>query len=404
MLKIHYGSNGTYKTSGAIQDDVVPQLLRKAEYDKQGNLIHEAGRIVVTNIRGFTLDRFLSVFPDTPDTSDIINLDLDVPKDLERMRTVLFWAPVGALIVFDEAQLVFPKQWRDKHLEEFTPVQEGSDWLVYGQSFKKHPAPLFSPMNWIDSWTRHRHWNFDVILTSQSLKLIRDDIKAVAEAAYSHTNLAVIGIGGRYKESMHNASLPVSQSTIVTSKKIKQETFKLYDSTATGITTDTKAGQSIFKSPQLLIALLCFVGAASYAAYSSQGGRDYGSPSDKISTASIQDSREVPEVRIVQNSVNDSAGPADKQPDKNDLAHPYEGSVLHLKAYMRGKGQTFALFKLFNDESGVLYTQTLTDAVRVGYRVDFKNQCYAEFWYNDLLATTATCSVSQNEQRRIARL
>lgn len=99
-IKIHHGPNGSYKTSGAIQDDAVPAL--------------KDGRVIITNVRGFTLERAYQVFPDLPNTAEIINLDLESLEDLEKMRTWFQWAPRGAFLIFDETQLLFPKSWREK--------------------------------------------------------------------------------------------------------------------------------------------------------------------------------------------------------------------------------------------------------------------------------------------------
>ncbi len=104
-IKIHHGPNGSYKTSGAIQDDAVPAL--------------KDGRVIITNVRGFTLERAYQVFPDLPNTAEIINLDLESLEDLEKMRTWFQWAPRGAFLIFDETQLLFPKSWREKDLERF---------------------------------------------------------------------------------------------------------------------------------------------------------------------------------------------------------------------------------------------------------------------------------------------
>lgn len=403
MLKIHYGPNGTYKTSGALQDDVIPELLKKATFDKQGNMVAPAGRYVITNIRGFTLDSFLKVYPDAPETSEILNLNLDSAGDLDRMRTVLFWAPVGALIVFDEAQLVFPKQWRDKYLDQYVPVENNGVWSVCDQPFTKHPEPLCNPLNWIDSWTRHRHWNFDVILTSQSLKLIREDIRCVAEQAYCHTNLAVIGIKGRYKECQHNPSEARSKSTISTTKKIKQDTFKTYASTATGITTDTKAGQSLFKSPPVLLAILCVVSAIGYGIFNSTRGPDRSSPVDKISQNVVAVDKKNIRPDLNQINSNDNNLTSGQQSSSPALIHPFSGYVITLKAYMRGKGQTLALFNFNNQDTGSYLQQTLLDVVKVGYRVEFKNQCFANFFHNDKLVATAKCNTTQI-RRRVARI
>jgi len=77
-IKIHHGPNGSYKTSGAIQDDAVPAL--------------KAGRYIITNVRGFTLERVLQVMPDIPASTDIINLSLESLDDMEKMRTWFQWA------------------------------------------------------------------------------------------------------------------------------------------------------------------------------------------------------------------------------------------------------------------------------------------------------------------------
>lgn len=229
-IKIHHGPNGSYKTSGAIQDDLVPAIKK--------------GRYIITNIRGLTRERVFQVFPDTPSSLEVLNLELEDPDDLERMRTWFTWAPRGAFIIFDETQLIFLKSWREGDLKRF-------DFDGGPKAAKEADRP----MNWLDAWTRHRHFNWDVILTTPNIAYIRDDIRNTAEKAYLHSNMAVIGISGRYKETQHAAieNRPPARDTIVELKKIKKETFKLYDSTATGIVTDTIAGKSIFKQPKVLL-------------------------------------------------------------------------------------------------------------------------------------------------------
>lgn len=80
-IKIHHGPNGSYKTSGAIQDDAVPAL--------------KDGRVIITNVRGFTLERAYQVFPDLPNTAEIINLDLESLEDLERCARGSSGRPAG---------------------------------------------------------------------------------------------------------------------------------------------------------------------------------------------------------------------------------------------------------------------------------------------------------------------
>lgn len=243
-IKIHHGPNGSYKTSGAIQDDAVPAL--------------KDGRVIITNVRGFTLERAYQVFPDLPNTAEIINLDLESLEDLEKMRTWFQWAPRGAFLIFDETQLLFPKSWREKDLERFD---------YPGGPEAAHAADR--PMGWLDAWTRHRHFNWDIVLTTPNISYIRDDIRMTCEMAYKHSNLAVIGIPGRYKEAQHDAQLnrPPADGTIIEYKRIRKQTFALYQSTATGKTQDTKAGKSLFRSPKLVLLLALLAGTIGFVSY-----------------------------------------------------------------------------------------------------------------------------------------
>ena len=100
--KIHHGPPGSYKTSGAVQDDVIPELRK--------------GRVVVTNVRGLTQEQVLTVYPDLPETAEIINVNTDEPEGMAEMRRWFHWAPLGCLLLVDEAQIVFPKKWREKDL------------------------------------------------------------------------------------------------------------------------------------------------------------------------------------------------------------------------------------------------------------------------------------------------
>ncbi|MFU4985178.1 zonular occludens toxin domain-containing protein, partial [Pseudomonas aeruginosa] len=116
------------------------------------------------------------------------------------------WAPRGAFLIFDETQLLFPKSWREKDLERFD---------YPGGPEAAHAADR--PMGWLDAWTRHRHFNWDIVLTTPNISYIRDDIRMTCEMAYKHSNLAVIGIPGRYKEAQHDAQLnrPPADGTII---------------------------------------------------------------------------------------------------------------------------------------------------------------------------------------------
>lgn len=245
-IKIHWGANGSYKSSGAVMDDVIPAIKK--------------GRVVITNIRGMSYERCKQTFPDAPDSFDLIYIDMNKSDSIERCRTWFRWAPKGALIIFDETQLIFLKSWKEKDLIHFDhPLG------VEGAASENVPA------SWLDAWTRHRHWNWDIVLTTPNIKYIRDDIRLTSEGAFKHSNYGLLGpvvkkLLGDYKEVFHDAQLNTPPpKSISNNKRIKKEVWGLYDSTATGSVTDTSAGSSLFASTPLLIGLVVSIGAILYS-------------------------------------------------------------------------------------------------------------------------------------------
>lgn len=357
-IKIHHGPNGSYKTSGAIQDDLIPALKQ--------------GRYIITNIRGLTRERVFQVFPETPSTLEVVNLDLEDLDDIEKMRTFPQWAPRGAFIIFDEAQLLFLKSWREADLRKF--------------DFPGGPAAAKEadrPMNWLDGWTRHRHWNWDIILTTPNIGYIRDDIRLTSEKAYLHSNLAVIGIKGRYKESQHagTENKPPANGTIVEIKKIKQETFRLYDSTATGTVTDTIAGKSIFKQPKVLFFLalppICIWAAFNAGGFGILTGQGLSPPVESSGGTSVSARMADPEVHP------DPAGRVAAIPDSrfqavgpDFLEHPFQHHQIVIKAslYSRRHSVRQYIFAV-RDSSGREFQITDKQLLGAGYRIDMASDC-----------------------------
>lgn len=379
-IKIHHGPNGSYKTSGAIQDDAVPAL--------------QEGRVIITNVRGFTLERAYEVFPDLPNTAEIINLDLESLTDLDRMRSWFQWAPRGAFLIFDETQLLFPKSWREKDLEKFD---------YPGGPEAAHEADR--PMGWLDAWTRHRHFNWDIVLTTPNISYIRDDIRMTSEMAYKHSNLAVIGVPGRYKEAQHDAQLnrPPADGTIVEYKRIKQQTFRLYQSTATGKTQDTKAGKSLFRSPKLVFLLVLLAGTIGFVSYMGPlkvvGGSAPaptakpaavpapGTPAAAAQTAALAAAaRPAAAGAVSAQPLPDR--PADPPPELNP--HPFAGRSITITAHLYSKKKGDQYMFAFLDADGRRLDLTSWELVGSGYAVRSKGACIAELMY-ERWKQTVTC-------------
>ena len=383
-IKIHHGPNGSYKTSGAIQDDAVPAL--------------KDGRVIITNVRGFTLERAYTVFPDLPNTAQIINLDLESLADLDKMRAWFQWAPRGAFLIFDETQLLFPKSWREKDLEKFD---------YPGGPEAAHEADR--PMGWLDAWTRHRHFNWDIVLTTPNISYIRDDIRMTCEMAYKHSNLAVIGIPGRYKEAQHDAQLnrPPADGTIVEYKRIKKQTFRLYQSTATGKTQDTKAGKSLFRSPKLVLLLALLAGTIGFVSYMGPLKVIGGKPPEAAPAPLVAGSAASPDPAAqsptVANSARPAAGsfvpagllPAGATGAPVDLsAHPFADRRISIlaHAYRRSKGDIY-MFAL-DDPEGRHLELTSWQLMGSGYHIIPKGECVADLTF-EKWKQTITCAGSQ---------
>ena len=380
-IKIHHGPNGSYKTSGAIQDDAVPAL--------------KEGRVIITNVRGFTLERAYEVFPDLPNTAEIINLDLESLADLDRMRSWFQWAPRGAFLIFDETQLLFPKSWREKDLEKFD---------YPGGPEAAHEADR--PMGWLDAWTRHRHFNWDIVLTTPNISYIRDDIRMTCEMAYKHSNLAVIGIPGRYKEAQHDAQLnrPPADGTIVEYKRIKKQTFALYQSTATGKTQDTKAGKSLLRSPKLvfLLALLaCTIGFVSYMGpLKVVGGNTAQAPAEPAVAFAPGTAAAPAQTAAVAPAARPPAPepvPAQPLPDRPTdppaelNPHPFAGRAITITAHLYSKKKGDQYMFAFIDAEGRRLDLTSWELVGSGYAIRSKGACVAELMY-ERWKQTVTCA------------
>lgn len=263
-IKIHHGPPGSYKTSGAVMDDFVPAAL--------------AGRVVVTNVRGLNdaalvrqvltkppglLRRDLKFWPwkpvTVPDSFDIIWIDTTTNTGRMKLLTFFHWVPSGAFLLIDEAQFVFPKALTVKHIQQldFPGGVEAA-------------ARAGKPPDFLTAFDMHRHYNWDMVLTTPCISKIRSDIRDASEGAFKHRNSAMVGLKGRYREGFHSAEdTGKSDSDIITNRgrKIKPFVWQLYASTATGNFTDTTAGLSLFKNPRILLLLFLLSVIGGYVLY-----------------------------------------------------------------------------------------------------------------------------------------
>lgn len=385
-IKIHHGPPGSYKTAGAVKDDLIPAI--------------KAGRPIVTNSRGVTLESIYDALPDAPENINLIFVDQTTQEGRDKLARWFHWAPQGAFMLFDEAQSIFPKMWRDADLKA----------LDYPGGFDQAKADN-RPANWNDAWDMHRHFNWDIVLTTPKINKIREDIRGAAEAAYKHKNLGLYGFlfKGSYVEGMHAAddnggSAADFQSTF--KKRIKQNdpTWKLYKSTATGVHQDTKAGINILASPKVLVPVGVLVLAIGWLIHTGlptvktgehlKANPDQAAKADLPGHAVAAPAGIAPAVHHVADRVaaraTDEISP--------DLMHPYFGKTIIYQGKITMKGQTLHLF-LVKGEHGD-FQETSLGLIDHGYEitVNQNSECSIDLRYQRV-SFTVTCTMQFPERQ-----
>jgi hypothetical protein len=211
----------------------------------------------VTNIRGLDSAR-LSEFVGHDVTVEW--LGLEDSESRKQWGLWFTWVPVGALLLVDEAQVVWPKTWTARQVSA----------LVFPGGPEK-AAEAGRPASFAEGFEMHRHFGFDLVLTTQDVSRIRPEIKAVAEAFYRHKNLATVGIKGRFTEQRvePDTGTVLSQRT----RKIPKQAFDVYQSTREGVEAeDTSAAQPWWRIPGLFPLVLTIVGASCVVLFLFIGG------------------------------------------------------------------------------------------------------------------------------------
>lgn len=231
-IKIYWGPPGSYKTSSAVAEEVL-----KCYHD---------GRVLVTNIRGLTEEGLREHCPGKAGEGfKVISLKQNDPADVDKMRRWWHWVPFGAYIIFDEVQAIYPPDWTRKDLHDLDMPELQQRQFPSGEDMPRDVSLIFD---------MHRHGNWDMAFTTPSIKKVRPEIRAAAECAYKHKNLAILGIRGRFMQFMHLAEDNGNNGDIygARSKKIPKWVFNAYRSTATGAVRDSGAGFNLFSDPRVI--------------------------------------------------------------------------------------------------------------------------------------------------------
>lgn len=274
---INHGEPGSYKTSSAVWYEMLNAL--------------KDGRLVITNVEGMksleTIQTALNI--KFPDSAKLWRISTQNEIGLYLMRNFFSWAPIGALILIDEIQGVYPSTKADKsfkiesltrkpvseflHLpydfkQEFyrrldliKPTQlEDGDTDDLGITVFDENGHIIYPVDFSDAFNRHRKYNWDIYCCTPDISEVHPIVRGVAEVAHSYKSNDAIGrLIPKYKRRPrifpHKANatgLTVSKSDYVFYRKVPVDVHKLYKSTATGAHNDQSKGKTPLSDPKVL--------------------------------------------------------------------------------------------------------------------------------------------------------
>lgn len=288
---IFHGPPGSYKTSSAIWFEMLSSL--------------RAGRIVITNIEGMRpIEEIQTALGEEfPEGAEIWRLSTQKEKGRELMRAFYHWAPIGAMIIVDEVQDVYPSSRKFKPEDyDYVPI-EAYEGHIPDHWYKKHfelldsikPSDLTSadiddleqvtfnesghiiyPSTLNESYMRHRKYNWDIVVCTPSIAQVNSSIREACELAFSHSSKDTIGkMIPYYKRRPRIRQHPPKEngmvarkSDLITFRKVPVKVHDLYKSTATGKITTSGVGNSPAGSGVMAFLLFLIVGSITFASYS----------------------------------------------------------------------------------------------------------------------------------------
>ncbi len=231
-IKIHHGPDGTFKTSGAIKDDILKVIKR--------------GRVLITNIRGFSRERCIQVLGKRKVHNNfrVIFVDTELQDGRDKLARFFHWAPEKAFFVIDEVQRIFKPAWKEKDLA-LLKIYEGK------------PPAQGRPEDIHVAFDMQRHHGWDFVLTTTSIKKVHSLIKDMAKVAIRHVNL---GISRFYKTVEHDcANDGKSKSNKEVERSfnwVPSKVFALYSSTKTGSFENAEPRTPVYKNPTVVFLVL----------------------------------------------------------------------------------------------------------------------------------------------------
>lgn len=369
---IHHGAPGSYKTFALVQRVLIPAL--------------QSGRVVITNIRGFNdIDRIKQVLNiSIPDTAQIYYVEPNT-EGYEAIAKFFHWAPAGALICMDEGQRVYPlRKTRFDHLDQpdDIPIYDSQNQpLVDSETglYVTRPATLEIAID------QHRHFNWDIYISTPNIAKIHGEIRKCVEWAYRHRDNSGLlpwmkNSWSEFRHDSEQSGKSVSHYSGAPKRyKADKRIFSCYQSTATGTAKVTNENISIFRDQKLRVAVFLLVAAFSYIFY--EGGAAYDRITNPNGSPDVVHAEPATDFPVQVQRVPDIPD-TDVIPDKRVSAarphiNPFDGLVI----YYTGRINDHLFFEVAITEDKLLPI-TLDDLQQLGFIFKFASGAFVAFEFN----------------------
>lgn len=370
---IHHGPPGSYKTFALVQRVIIPAI--------------QSGRVVVTNVRGVN---DISIIEKTmgfiaPPSAQILYVEPST-QGYALMARFFHWVPAGALIVMDEGQRVFPT--RDKTFSQLDqpdniPVVDAENNFlldVNGHQIMR-PATLEIAID------QHRHFNWDIYISTPNIAKIHGEIRKCVEWAYRHRdNTGLLPwLKNTWTEFRHDSEQSgksiAHYSGTPKRYKAKIEVFTCYQSTATGKAKNSSENISIFKDKKIIFALFIFLFAVAYVVFGIVNAVDrYSSSTVPIDQISVPDVVTiVPQTSSVSDSTDILRGDNSILTENVNFVNELRG----FEFFITGRVNQLAFFTLINDVTGRQMSLTSDDLADFGYEINCVSDRFCRLTINN---------------------
>lgn len=369
---IHHGAPGSYKTFALVQRVLIPAL--------------QSGRAVITNIRGFNdIDRIRSALNiSIPDTAQIFYVEPNT-EGYEAIAKFFHWAPAGALICMDEGQRVYPlRKTRFDHLDQpdNIPIFDSQNQPLIDTetgAYVTRPATLEIAID------QHRHFNWDIYISTPNIAKIHGEIRKCVEWAYRHRDNSGLlpwmkNSWSEFRHDSEQSGKSISHYSGAPKRyKADPRIFACYQSTATGTAKTTNENISIFRDTKLRVALALFIASFTYIFYAAGDAYDrITNPNGTPDTLAMEPSKNIPIQNPSVSPDTDIHVTADKRriSPVSDV-NPFEGMTI----YYTGRINDHRFFEVAVSEDRYL-SITLGELEQLGFSLKLESGSFIAFDFN----------------------